>query len=70
MNSVLTILLPLVDKTPAPEDVKQGWLGMAVFLLLAAAVVFLAFSLKKHLGKVDFEEKNGSTEHQEHPGTS
>ena len=50
MNSVLIILVPLLDKTPKAEDVKQGWLGLAVFVLLAAAVVFLGFSLRKHLG--------------------
>jgi hypothetical protein len=57
---LLTVSVPLMvwlaDKTPEPEDVKAGWLGFGVFLLLAAAVVFLAFSLRKHLGKVDFEE--------------
>jgi hypothetical protein len=59
MNTVLALSLPLLalaGKTPEPEDVKAGWLGFGVFLLLAAAVVFLAFSLRKHLGKVDFEE--------------
>ncbi len=67
MNTVWTVIVPLLDKPPAPEDVKPGWLGFAVFLLLAAAVVFLAFSLKKHLGKVNFEEKNGSPEDQDNP---
>ena len=57
MNLLLTALVPLVDQAPDPEDVKPGWLGFTVFLLLAAAVVFLAFSLRKHLGKVNFEEK-------------
>jgi hypothetical protein len=70
MNTVLTILVPLLDKTPRPEDVKQGWLGMAVFVLLAAALVFLGFSLRKHLGKVNFEEKNGSPDQQKHTGAS
>jgi hypothetical protein len=60
MNIVWTVLVPLLDKTPDPEDVKPGWLAFVVFLLLAAAVVFLAFSLRKHLGKVNFQEKNGS----------
>jgi hypothetical protein len=46
----------LADKMPEPEDVKAGWLGFAVFLALAAVVVFLSFSLRKHLGRVDFEE--------------
>ena len=29
-----------------------------MFLLLAAAVAFLGFSLRKHLRKVDFEEQD------------
>ena len=59
MSTLLTLSLPLLvlaGKSPEPEDVKAGWLGFGVFLILAAAVVFLAFSLRKHLGKVDFEE--------------
>ena len=54
---LLTVVVPLVDKAPDPEDVKPGWLGFGVFLLLAAAVVFLAFSFRKQLRKVDFEER-------------
>ena len=55
--TVLTALPFLVEEGPAPEDVKAGWLGFAVFLLLAVAVGFLGFSLRKHLRKVDFEEE-------------
>ena len=55
--SVLAPLFTLVVEAPDPEDVKAGWLGFAVFLLLAAAVAFLGFSLRKHLRKVDFEEE-------------
>jgi len=63
MNFLATIL-PLVDtltgtlaeKVPAPEDVKAGWVAFGIFLALGAAVVFLAFSLRKHLKKVTFDE--------------
>lgn len=57
MTVLWTVLVPLVDEVPDPEDVKPGWLGFGVFLLLAAAVVFLVFSFRKQLRKVDFEEK-------------
>ena len=61
MTPVWTVLVPLIarlsEEGPAPEDVKAGWLGFAVFLLLAVAVGFLGFSLRKHLRKVDFEEE-------------
>lgn len=53
---VWTVLVPLVDEVPAPEDVKPGWLGFGVFLLLAAALVVLFFSFRKQLRKVDFDE--------------
>lgn len=58
MNFLWTVVLPLVDQAPDPEDVKPGWLGLSVFLLLALAVVFLAFSFLKQLRKVNFEEKD------------
>ena len=60
MNTVWTVLAPLlalVVEGPDPEDVKAGWLGFGVFLLLAVAVGFLGFSLRKHLRKVDVEEE-------------
>jgi hypothetical protein len=60
MNILWAVLIPLVDEPPAPEDVKAGWVAFAIFLLLGAAVVFLGFSLRKQLRKVDFEEE-GST---------
>jgi membrane protein DedA with SNARE-associated domain len=63
MAAVWTVLVPLLARMagdgPEPEDVKAGWLGFTVFLLLAAAVAFLGFSLRKHLRKVDFEEQDG-----------
>ncbi len=51
MSTLWTVFLPLVEQGPDPADVKPGWLGFAVFLLLAAAVVFLAFSFVKQLRK-------------------
>ncbi len=44
-------LLVLVTETPEPEDVTAGWLAFAIFLLLGLAVVFLGWSLTKHLRK-------------------
>ena len=56
MTAVWTVLVPLEDKVPDPNDVKPGWLGFVMFLLLLAAVVFLGFSFRKQLRKVNFEE--------------
>jgi hypothetical protein len=54
----LAVLLAVLaaDKTPDPSDVKPGWLGFGVFLVLAVAVVLLWLSMRRHLKKVDFEE--------------
>lgn len=57
----LAYIVPLVDKAPDPEDVKPGWLGFTVFLLLAGAMVLLALSLRKHLRRVNFEEDGSNT---------
>jgi len=54
--SVALVAPVLTQEGPAPEDVKAGWLGLVVWLALALAVVFLAFSLRKHLKRVDFDE--------------
>ena len=54
MNTLI-LLVPLLvdgaDKVPDPNDVTAGWLGFLVFILLALAVVFLGFSLTRHLRK-------------------
>ncbi len=55
--SLIVLAVVAVVEGPAPEDVKAGWLGLGVFVALAAAVAFLGFSLRKHLRKVDFEEE-------------
>ncbi|MGA8210750.1 MAG: hypothetical protein WB441_07865 [Nocardioidaceae bacterium] len=56
--TTLWLVLPLVtEKGPNPEDVKPGWLGFGMFLLLAAAVVLLWLSFRKQLRKIDFEEE-------------
>jgi hypothetical protein len=55
--SLWSVLPPLADEVPAPEDVKPGWLGFGVVLVLAAVVVLLFFSFRKQLRRVDFEEE-------------
>lgn len=53
MNALL-----LAGQAPPPEEVKAGWVALVLFLVLAAAVVFLGFSLVKHLrrARANFEE--------------
>jgi hypothetical protein len=52
-----SLQLPLADEAPDPATVGPGLIAFFVFLGLAAAVVFLWFSLRKHLGKVHFDEE-------------
>jgi hypothetical protein len=54
---VLHLVLPLAQKPPNPDDVKQGWLGFGVFLALAVAVVLLWLSFRRQLKKVNFVEE-------------
>ena len=68
--AVWAVIVPLVDEVPDPADVKPGWLGFSVFLLLAAALVVLFFSFRKQLRKVDFEEgSDGEPESPDDPRT-
>jgi len=47
----VSLLAPLRDKVPAPEDVKAGWLALGIFVALAVAVALLGVSLTRHLRK-------------------
>ena len=57
--TVLLLPLTLTEEGPAPEDVKAGWVAFLVFVLLIAAVVFLAFSLVKQLRKAEAAKRAG-----------
>ena len=60
MLLVVTVqLIALVDRTPKPNDVKAGWGAFVLFLLLAAAVAFLGYSLTKHLKKAQRNADEG-----------
>ncbi len=62
MMTLWTVLLPLAQQGPDPADVKPGWLGLGVVLALGAAVVLLWLSMRRHLKKVDFEERDDSAD--------
>ena len=66
---VLTALVRLaeVQEGPEPEDVKAGWTALVLFLLLIAAVVFLAFSLVKQLRKAQAAKDAGVYDDQDEP---
>jgi hypothetical protein len=55
----LTALAPLADKVPSEDEIGAGWVYFVLFVLLAAAVTFLGFSLAKHLRKARTNAENG-----------
>ena len=56
---LLVLVSDQVEKGPEAEDVKAGWLALFIFLGLAVAVVFLAFSLVKQLRKAQAAKDAG-----------
>jgi len=66
MTTLWTALVPLAQKAPDPADVKPGWLGLTVFLVLltslravgiessqvSVAEAFAAWSLVRLLGSI------------------
>ena len=53
---LLSIQVPLVDKTPDPEDVAPGWIYAIVLFGLFAVTILLWLSMRKQLGKIHFRE--------------
>ena len=56
---VIAGLVGLVDKTPSEDEIGTGWIYLVVFVLLAAAVTFLGFSLAKHLRRARTNAERG-----------
>jgi hypothetical protein len=52
-------LTALADKVPSEDQIGPGWIWAVVFVLLGAAVIFLAFSLVKHLRKARANAESG-----------
>ncbi|MBO0846995.1 MAG: hypothetical protein J2P22_16440 [Nocardioides sp.] len=76
---MLSVVLQAVasDPVPSENDVKAGWVALAVFILLAVAVFFLLRSFTKQLKKVDaadsagvYDEKRAADEGSEQPPTT
>ncbi len=74
MTALLVAALQVAQPAPDPDEVKAGWVALVLFLVLAAVVAFLGFSLVKHLrrARVNFEhmEADGdqTPERREDPG--
>jgi hypothetical protein len=59
MNSLAPLLVSLADKVPSDDEIGAGWGYLVLFVLLAAAVAFLGFSLTKHLRKARENAESG-----------
>ena len=57
---VLPVVTERLDETPKPEDVKAGWVGFGVFLLLCVAVGFLGWALSRQLRRTEANRKQGA----------
>ncbi len=57
--SLASAVAQAVDPVPEENDVKAGWAAFALFALLIAAVVILAFSLVKRLRNAERAEEQG-----------
>jgi hypothetical protein len=51
VTDLVSGFVALADKPPSEDDIGTGFAYLVVFLLLAAAVAFLGFSLSKQLRK-------------------
>lgn len=74
LSALSAVTAPIAEEIPDADDVKPGWIGFTVVVLLAVAVVLLVFSFRKQLRKVDFEESGDDagtrTEDGEEPGST
>ncbi|MGH3364553.1 MAG: hypothetical protein ACRDOW_07465 [Nocardioidaceae bacterium] len=62
MVALWTAMVPLAEEIPDPNDVKPGWVGFTVVVVLMVAVVLLWLSFRKQLKKVNFQEPSENGE--------
>ena len=55
----VSLVVRVAEQAPEDEDVVAGWTAFLIFGLLIAAVVFLGFSLTKHLRRADRAQEAG-----------
>jgi hypothetical protein len=63
MNAVALLVSGLAayaDKVPSEDQIGAGWWYFLVFVGLAGAVIFLGFSLTKHLRKARTNAEHGA----------
>jgi hypothetical protein len=65
---VFSILVPLADKVPDPEDVAPGWIYAVVIIGLFVVTILLWLSMRKQLGKIRFgDDAAGSAKKPDEP---
>jgi TRAP-type C4-dicarboxylate transport system permease small subunit len=79
MPSLMSLVLQAAasDPVPSENDVKAGWVGFLVVILLVVAVIFLLRSFTRQLKKVEdadqagvYDEKSGGSSGSDLPPTS
>jgi hypothetical protein len=56
-DAVLTVIVPLLDEVPEAKDVHTGWWYLLVLGGLIVAMVVIWRSMRKQLGRIQFEEE-------------
>ena len=56
----LSGLVSMLDKAPAPNDVKAGWGAFGIFLGLAVATGLLCWSMVRHMKKAKLNAEAGA----------
>ncbi|RNL61297.1 hypothetical protein EFK50_18220 [Nocardioides marmoriginsengisoli] len=56
----LSGLVGMLDKAPAPNDVKAGWGAFGIFLGLAVATGLLCWSMVRHMKKAKLNADSGA----------
>ena len=68
-DSVLTVLVPLLDEAPEAKDVHTGWWYLVVIVSLIIAMILLWRSMKKQMNRIQFEEKAAAPREPQPPAT-
>jgi hypothetical protein len=66
MTAHLSLLPLAVSSNDPAADVKPGWIPLVIVLAIGAVIAFLYFSMKKQLGRIDFDEE--ATKRDREPG--
>ena len=67
MHLLIATLLPLVDETPAPSDVKAGWVAFVVFIAMAIGIILIGYFLSRSLKRSRATDAAGGYDESDRP---